>query len=426
MTPFILEIQEMTGPKTKRTRRIRVDSESITLGNQGEEDILLTAIGESFAVEIKWSEDQWWILNPHRSNQIRVNGKLVEFDSPLHQDAQILLAEHLVSFRLENPPASLSKDRFVFKEGFRSDQELWNYLLSEKEFDEILINGPLQIYVDYQGNLLQSPWRFSSPQFLEDRIREKSSKTDSWVSWQMDRSLRIQAALPPLVESPHLCIRKARPHVFSLPELEEKEFGSPEQIRILREAIKNRESVLISGGTSTGKTVLLRSLVEQVPHTQRLVVVEEEAETNWPHPHAVAIEAGRGRLEATVKECLRFRPDRLIISEIRGAEAFDFLQAINTGHEGSMSSIHANSPREALHRIENLILGSGLAVHAESIRAQLSQAVQLVVQLKRESNGRRRIDEISRITGIQQGTILMGDPTYQESSGIKSEVKRIR
>lgn len=424
-TALLLEIQERVNAKSTRTRRIRVSSESLTLGTTGQEDILLTALGGDFSVEIKYSENQWWIVNPHQSNQIRVNGRLVDLNCALEDESQILLHEHIVSVQLEKSQKEETKQNFSFRENFRSDEDLWNYLLEDPQFDEILINGPKQIYVDYQGKLLLSPWSFQSSDFLLQKI--PGELKSGWRSWQINRSLRMQAALPPLVSEIHLSIRKARHHVFSLGELEERAFGSPEQIRILKNAVQKKESLIVSGGTSTGKTVLLRSLVEQVPQDQRLVIVEEEAETSWPHPHAIPIEAGRGQLELSVKECLRFRPDRLIVSEIRGAEAFDFLQAANTGHEGSMTTVHANSPREALHRIENLILSAGKSVHAESIRMQLSQAIQLVVQLKREADGTRKIDQIMRITGIQQGVILMGDPTQIESSGIQTtDLKRVR
>jgi len=423
MTTIQLEIQELTQNQSRRMRRIRVSSDSVTLGT-GNDDIELTAIDEKFSVEIKYSGGQWWIVNPNRSNQIRVNGKRVGLEMALSNEDQILLHEHQVEVQIEEEAARIEK-QYSFHRRFATDAELWKYLLEEKDFDEVLVNGAKQVYVDYQGTLLLSPWQFSTNSFLREIIETKT-KDGSWASWQVDRSLRIQAALPPVVEEPHICIRKARQNVFSLSELEERRFATPEQVRFLQSAINNRESILVSGGTSTGKTVLLRSLVEQIPESQRLLIVEEEAETDWPHPHAVEIEAGRGNLETTVKECLRFRPDRLIISEIRGGEAFDFLQAINTGHEGSMTTLHANSAREALHRIENLILSRGLAVHSEAIRSQMAQAINIVVQLKRDADGFRHIDSVMRITGIQQGVYLMGDPIAFEGSGIQSELKRIR
>ncbi|TVQ79154.1 MAG: CpaF family protein [Bradymonadales bacterium] len=419
-----LQIQELTEKRRYRNRVVRVNSESITIGSDGSQDIDLTAFDQNFEVEIKFDGKDWWILNLHRSPQLRINGRLIEKEAKISDSDRILIHEHQILVRFEEQ-GSEKASTYSFHHRFASDQELWRHLLEEKEFDEVLINGPSKIFVDYQGQLLLSPWKFKSKDFIPSIIRAQG-KTEGWVSWQINRSLRLQAALPPIVDEAHLSIRKARQSVFSLTELEDRDFMSPELARSLREAVKRRESILISGGTSTGKTVLLRSLVQEVPEDQRVIIVEEEAETNWPHPHAVSIESGRGNVETSVKECLRFRPDRLIISEIRGGEAFDFLQAINTGHAGSMTTIHANSPREALQRIETLILARGLAVSPEAVRQQLSQAIRLVVQLERDDSGHRRISQIMRVTGIQNSVILMGDVSKLEGFGIQTELKQIK
>ncbi|MGA0164410.1 MAG: CpaF family protein, partial [Bdellovibrionota bacterium] len=335
-----------------------------------------------------------------------MNGKKIDKDTSLKNGDQILIDEHKIIVENENLEtiSTLETSRFKFKDQPESDDLLWQYLIDENEFDEILINGPSEIYVDWQGTLLRTPWYFQSEDFLKSKIPESSGAQNSWISWRESRRLRFQAALSPLVENIHLAIRKARQNVFSLKELEEKEFGTPEQIRFLKNAIANRESILVSGATSTGKTVLLRSLVENISENERIVILEEEAETDWPHPHALAIETGRGNLREALIQSLRLRPSRILVSEIRGAEAFEFLQVLNTGHEGGMTTIHANSERDALYRIENLILTTGLAVNPLAVRAQIAQALQIIVQLERLSDGQRRIQAISRVSGIQQGT----------------------
>lgn len=417
----ILTIHEKIKANQRRKRKVRITADSVTIGSLASVDIELKRITGKFLAEIKYSESQWWIVNPLKTDGIRVNGKLVSLNHALKDQDQVLLDEHQIFFELEQDERVEKKKSYQFAPHPGTDKKLWDYLIEETEFDEILINGAKSVFVDLKGNLLKSPWTFSSDEFLFAQIEKHSKKSFGWAHWRQNRNLRIHAALPPAVEVPHICIRKARQHVFSLSELEERDFGNPEQISFLAEAVKNRENILISGATSAGKTVLLRSLVEQVRHENRLVILEEESETDWPHPHAVAIEAGQGGLQQAIVESLRMRPDRLIISEIRGVEAFDFLNAINTGHAGSMTTIHANSARDALSRLENLALMTGLQTNPVHIRKQLAQSLDILVQLVRDENGHRRIETITRITGIQQDVILLSDPIGIENSGISQE-----
>lgn len=414
---IILHLEEKIKADAKRSRKIRITAESVTVGSLPSVDIELKAFDKALAVEIKRANSQWWIVNPMRHEDVRVNGRKVELDLPLKHGDQILIDQHLLTFEVESKEEYVETRPYPFRPQPATDSELWNYLLEEKEFDEILINGISKIYVDWQGNLLLSPWRFLSEDFLKEQIFKETKKDRDWISWRRNRSLRFQAALPPQVEEVHLAIRKARQNVFTLDELEDLDFGSPEEIRFLKKAVEQRASIIISGATSTGKTVLLRSLVQNVSEDERLLILEEEAETDWPHPHAVSIETGRGKLREALIESLRMRPSRIIVSEVRGEEAFEFLQAINTGHEGGMTTVHANSARDALSRLENLILSTGLAVNALAVRSQLASAIDLVVQLERLPDGKRRIESISRISGIQKGVILLGDPVQLEGSG---------
>lgn len=418
---LLLHISEKNPSAASEVKKIKITTDSVTIGSASSSDIQLKMISKEFEIEIKWAQSSYWLINLARSNLIRVNGKKIDKDIALKNGDQILIDEHKIFIQIESSEeifTSSEKKYFEFRDQPASDDLLWKYLCNENDFDEILINGPSEIYVDWQGNLLLTPWYFESEDFLKEKIATRCEKKTSWVSWRESRRLRFQAALPPLVEKVHLAIRKARQNVFCLKELEQREFGTPEQIRFLKNAVANRESILISGATSTGKTVLLRSLVETISENERIVILEEEAETDWPHPHALAIETGRGQLREALIQSLRLRPSRILVSEIRGEEAFEFLQVLNTGHEGGMTTIHANSERDALSRIENLILTTGLAVNPLAIRAQIAQALQIIVQLERLSNGQRRIQGISRVAGIQQGTILLGDPVRFEGSGI--------
>jgi Flp pilus assembly CpaF family ATPase len=420
--PIHLEIEEKIAGNKKNLRSVRISSKSVKIGTSTLNDIDLTLSSKNFSVEIRFEEGQWWLNNSSQSSLVRQNGLLISHQHPLQSGDEILLDQHRLRFSYEAAPRA--KPKFPFRPQPAGDEALWNYLVEEDQFDEVMINGSGRIYVDYQGSLHASPWRFSSDDFVAQLIQAGSQKSSGWASWRLKKHLRIHAALPPLVESPHICIRKGRPHVFSLNELLARKFGSEEQIQFLKDVIERRESILISGPTSTGKTVLMRSLVESVPSEERLVILEEEAETTWPHPHAILVETGRGGLKEGIRESLRFRPNRLIVSEIRGDEAQDFLQCINTGHSGCITTIHANSPRDAITRVETLVLGSGWSVDPAYIRSQIASALDILVQLSRDSSGHRKIESIQRITGIQQGVILLSDPIGIETTGIVQSKKQ--
>lgn len=394
----------------------------MTLGSLESADIQLAAFEQPFLVEIKFSGENWWAINVQRTPGILVNKTPVSFEALLNNKDEIHVQGHKIQFSLKQTALAERPDFSAQPEG---DSALWNHLLFEGEFDEIMINGPAQIYVDWRGLVFRSPWSFSSDSFLAERIKESTSKTSGWASWRLNRTLRIQAALPPVVETPHISIRKAKQKVLSLDQLLDSGFGKTVEIDFLRRALKEKQNIIISGGTSTGKTVLLRSLIEQVDPSDRLIVVEEEAETDWPHPHAVAIEAGRGNLRSTVIECLRMRPTRLIISEVRGAEAFEMLTAMNTGHAGSMTTVHSNSAREALARLEGLVLSSGVQLNVNAVRRMLAQTINIIVQLSRDEHGKRFIEHIVRVCGIQQDIILLSDPVGLEPVGIKQKLTAV-
>lgn len=426
MSKINLTIQERldqsAAPKFRK-RSATVDGDSVTIGTPESADISLKTISGSVLVEIKFARDEWWLINLDRSNLVRINKAPIGLESKLNHGDEIEISGHKIKFEtVDNKTREESPN---FDRQFQTDEALWKFLIEDETYDEILINGREEIFVDFRGQLYKTPYSFSNNDFLKDRIRELTKQDSGWASTRLNRMLRIQAALPPIVEVPHLAIRKARRFVMTLSDLLDRGFGSIEQIAFLRQAIKDHQNILITGGTSTGKTVLLRSLVEQIDSSERVVVLEEEAETDWPHPHAVAIESGRGQLRTAVIECLRMRPTRLIVSEVRGAEAYEMMQAMNTGHSGSMTTMHANSPREALSRLESLILSAGVGVNLLAVRRQMAHAIHSIVHLRRENNGTRKIDQIVRIGGIQNDVILLSDPLATESQKIKQKIYKI-
>lgn len=406
-----------------RTRLVALEGDSITIGSNTKADIVLKNLGGSVLVEIKYASRSWWLMNLDRSDHVKLQNKIVPLETKIHHNDEIDLYGHKIIFEIAEKTAEDSAPKFSFKA--HNDTQLWNYLLEEPEFDEVMINGAKEIYVDYGGQLFKSPYQFQNNTFLTSKITELTKQDSGWGSTRLNRALRIQTALPPIVEVPHLSIRKARKLAIKLSTLLSTGFGTLEEMDFLRKAIQTRQNILIAGGTSTGKTVLLRSLIELMDPNDRVVVVEEEAETDWPHPHAVAIESGRGQLRNAVIECLRMRPTRLIVSEVRGAEAFEMLQAMNTGHAGSMTTMHANSPREALHRLEALVLSAGVGTNLLAVRKQIAFAIHAIVQLKREPSGRRKIDQIVRIGGIQNDTILLSDPIQTETTKLKQKIFKI-
>lgn len=401
-----------------RKRVVAVTAESVTIGTQEACDIQVRLFSHPFVIEIKSDSSGWWIVNPLRIQHLKVGATKVSLEHKLSHNDHIQIDGHTIIFESAQ---KIERNQPNFRFQPDSDEALWRYLIDENEFDEILINGSKNIFVDWQGILLLSPWSFSNDQFIVDKIFQSTRVEGSWASWRISRRLRFQAALPPLVERPHIAIRKQKKFSLDLEQLERNKLGTPDQIAYLRKALEERKNIVVSGGTSTGKTVLLRALVKEMDPHDRILLLEEEAEIDWPHPHIVSLECGRGNLRQAVIESLRMRPTRLIVSEVRGAEAFEMLQAMNTGHSGSMTTIHANSTREAITRLESLVLSSGIALNIAAVRRMIAQAVEVIVQLNRDSNGERHIESISKIGGIQNETILFGDPLQIEPRGLKQK-----
>jgi pilus assembly protein CpaF len=244
------------------------------------------------------------------------------------------------------------------------------------------------------------------------RVDESSPMVDARLA---DGS-RVNVAVRPVsIDGPLVSIRKFARQAYSLERLVEFNSIRPPMIEFLRVAVQARKSILISGGTGSGKTTLLNALSLYISHRERLVTIEDAAELQLQQPHVGRLETrppsveGKGeiRQRELVKNALRMRPDRIIVGEVRGEEAFDMLQAMNTGHEGSMTTIHANSPRDALARLEQMVGMAGMPMSQESIRGQIASAIDVIVQTQRLSDGGRRIVNIAEITGMEGQVIQM-------------------
>ncbi|KXW58627.1 CpaF family protein [Ferrovum myxofaciens] len=299
-------------------------------------------------------------------------------------------------------------------------------LLEEADIREVMVNAPDDVWVERAGQLEPAPLRFSAAatRTVIHVLAALSARTEGFEHTRplLDmgfRDWRISAVLPPVaVQGPALCLRKHGGRIFPLQQFTEgvstgsettpPVFEIPRQPDVhgqLLHWIRERKNLLVSGGTGTGKTALLNALIAQIPETQRLVVIEDTRELRVEHPNRVIFEAHPAAgvtLRDLVRQALRFRPDRIIIGEVRGAEAFDLLQAMNTGHEGCLGTLHANSAEEALHRLVQLVLQAGMGWTEEAIARQVGRTIGGIIQLGRVE-GRRRIDHIQRVEGYEHG-----------------------
>jgi pilus assembly protein CpaF len=296
-------------------------------------------------------------------------------------------------------------------------------LLKDESVNDILINGHECVYVERRGVLEPLPVRFKDEQHLLRII----NKIVSAVGRRVDEShplcdarlqdgSRVNVAVRPIgVDGPLVSIRKFSKKPFSLTKLVEIGALRPPMAELLAAAVKARITTIISGGTGSGKTTMLNALSAFISEKERLITIEDAAELQLQQPHVGRMETrppsveGKGeiRQRELVKNALRMRPDRIILGECRGEEAFDMLQAMNTGHEGSMATIHANTPRDAISRLEQMIGMAGLPMTVASIRGQVASAIQLIVQLSRQSDGKRKVTSIAEITGLEGDIIQM-------------------
>ncbi|MCI5799747.1 Flp pilus assembly complex ATPase component TadA [bacterium] len=306
-------------------------------------------------------------------------------------------------------------------------------LLRDGSISEIMINGPDNLFIESKGLLYRSAAKFNSESHLQaiiQRIVEPLGRHIDAASPMVDARLedgsRVNAVIPPLaLDGSLVTIRK-----FASKKLTDDDlikFGSltKPMALFLREAVRARRNILVSGGTGSGKTTLLNILSQFIPEKERIITVEDSAELKLSHENLCRLEArpanveGQGRITIRdlVVNTLRMRPDRIIVGECRGAEALDMLQAMNTGHDGSMTTCHANNPRDALSRLENMVMMAGFELPSAAIREQIASAIHLIVQQTRLPDGSRKIVKISEVTGREGNTILLQDIFTFEQEG---------
>lgn len=296
-------------------------------------------------------------------------------------------------------------------------------LLQDESITDILVNGPKTVFVERFGRLERAATTFQDERHLMRIIQKivsavgrRIDESSPFVDARLADGSRVNAIVAPLaVDGSLLSIRKFAKKRIGMDRLVEFSSLTPAMADILRTVVAMRKNVLISGGTGSGKTTLLNALSSYIGNSERIVTIEDSAELQLQQEHVARLETrppnieGKGEINQRdlVKNALRMRPDRIVVGEVRAGEAFDMLQAMNTGHDGSMTTVHANTPRDALARVEQMIGMSGIDMPARSARAQIASAVNVVVQVGRLSDGRRKVLSVSEITGMEGETITM-------------------
>jgi pilus assembly protein CpaF len=312
-------------------------------------------------------------------------------------------------------------------------------LLRDPKISDILVNDKDHVFVEKGGVLQRVDTKFRDDRHLMQiidrivsRVGRRVDESSPMVDARLPDGSRVNAVIPPLaLDGPSLSIRRFGTGPLAANQLVQLNSISPEMMEILANAVRAKISVLISGGTGSGKTTLLNILSHYIPKTERLVTIEDAAELRLAQENIVRLETrppnieglGAIRQRQLLINCLRMRPDRIIIGEVRGEEAFDMLQAMNTGHEGSMTTIHANTPRDAISRLESMVAMGNMNLPEKSVRQQIASAITLVVQANRLSDGTRKVTSITEITGMEENVISMQEIFAFKQKGIGADGK---
>jgi pilus assembly protein CpaF len=310
-------------------------------------------------------------------------------------------------------------------------------LLADPTISDILVNSHNTVYIERRGKLERTDTAFKDDEHLMrvierivSTVGRRIDESSPMVDARLKDGSRVNAIIPPLsIDGPVLSIRRFGSEPLSMAKLVDHKALTKDIADMLQMCVTARLNTLISGGTGAGKTTLLNALSAFIPQNERIVTIEDSAELQLQQPHVVRLETrppnieGKGEVtqRELVKNALRMRPDRIVIGEVRGGEAIDMLQAMNTGHDGSLTTIHANTPRDALSRLETMIQMTGMRLSERAMRQQVASAIDLVLQVARLSDGTRRVTSISEITGMEGDTITMQEVFQYERTGVNAD-----
>ena len=374
----------------------------------------------------------------HRALINRMDLSKLSALTPEQVHAEVSRMAESVLAQEEMPLSSSEKDRLIND----VQHELFGLgplepLLKDPTISDILVNSHRRIYIERRGKLEVTNVTFKDDEHLMrvierivSSVGRRIDESSPMVDARLADGSRVNAIIPPLaIDGPVLSIRRFGSEPLRMSALIEHKALTKDIADMLEMCIRARLNVLISGGTGAGKTTLLNALSAYIPEDERIVTIEDSAELQLQQPHVVRLETrppnieGRGEVSQRdlVKNALRMRPDRIVIGEVRGGEAIDMLQAMNTGHDGSLTTVHANTPRDALARLETMIQMTGMRLSDRAMRQQVASAINLVLQVARLSDGSRRVTSISEITGMEGDTITMQEIFQFERTGIDAQ-----
>ncbi len=412
-------------------------------------DFLKTMIGVHPHKEIK--EDDTLLKRERFVWRNRVHDSLLEMmdlrrtdigsmdDKKLRKHVEAMIQEIMRQMDSRLPPdvdrAKLAADVLNEAVGLGPLEEL----LADEAITEIMVNRHDEIFIEQSGRLTRSHVTFSSDDAVMSAIERivsplgrRIDESSPYVDARLKDGSRVNAIIPPLaLRGPCITIRKFSKKKLTAEDLINFGAISDRMVKFLQVAVDQRKNIVISGGTGSGKTTLLNVLSNFIPETERIVTVEDAAELKLSQPHLVSLEArppnleGKGQvtIRDLVKNCLRMRPDRIVVGECRSGETLDMLQAMNTGHDGSLTTAHANSPRDLVSRLEVMVMMAGMDLPLMAIREMIASAVNIVVQISRFSDGSRKIINVSEITGVESGTVQMQDIFRYQQDGFDADGK---
>lgn len=392
-------------------------------------DVLFETRSQVTQVEAEWREKTYQQLLKVMDLSLLDSLGQAEAVRQIRDICQRLLDEH-------SAPVSSASRQLIIKQ--ITDEVLGlgplEPLLADHTVSDILVNGHDSVYVERFGKLQRTDVRFRDDQHLLniiDRIvsslGRRIDESSPLVDARLKDGSRVNAIIPPLaIDGPSISIRRFAVDLLNTDSLIQTGALTPAIALLLKAIVRGRLNVLISGGTGCGKTTMLNVLSSFIPHNERIVTIEDSAELQLQQPHVVRLETrpanieGRGEVgqRELVRNSLRMRPDRIVIGEVRGAEALDMLTAMNTGHDGSLTTIHANTARDALGRIENMVLMSGATFPIKAMRQQIASAIDVVIQLERQEDGKRRLVSVQEINGMEGEIITMTEIFSFVRSGV--------